>query len=148
MLTVSSYSIIFVPKTTKIRQLLLKLSLAVGWYPSSICPHNTVNFGPLTAKMVWRVWAPRQSSTGFASWLRYCTDVAQRRPASQCLHDVWPSPGLVKYIHFGALAPDGILPGAKFTLCASFALSCIGSVTARHASSGRQQNFAAWYKES
>jgi len=37
----------------------------------------------------------------------------------------------------GALAPDGILPGAKFTLCPSFALSYIGSVTARHSSSGR-----------
>jgi len=28
----------------------------------------------------------------------------------------------------------------------SFAFSYIGGVTARHASSGRQPNFAAWYK--
>jgi len=45
------------------------------------------------------------------------------------------------------LPPDGILPGAKFTLPPSLAFSYIGSVTARHSSSGRQPNFAAWYKE-
>jgi len=52
------------------------------------------------------------------------------------------------YIHFwGLLPPDGILPRAKFTLCPSLALSYIGSVTARHSSSGRLPNFAVWYKE-
>jgi len=45
------------------------------------------------------------------------------------------------YTHFrGLLSPDGILPGAKFTLRPSLAFSYIGSVTARHSSSGRQQN--------
>jgi len=38
----------------------------------------------------------------------------------------------------GALAPNGILPGAKFTFRPSLAFSYIGSVTARHSSSGRQ----------
>ena len=42
---------------------------------------------------------------------------------------------------------DGILPGAKFTLCPNVAFSYIGSVTARHSSSGRQPNFVVWYKE-
>jgi len=46
-----------------------------------------------------------------------------------------------------ALALDRILPGAKFTLRPSLALSYIGSVTARHSSRGRQPNFVAWYKE-
>ena len=32
-----------------------------------------VNFGLLTAEIFWRVWAPLQISTGFASWQRYCT---------------------------------------------------------------------------
>ena len=45
------------------------------------------------------------------------------------------------YTFSGALAPDGILPGAKFTLCPSLAFACIGSVTARHSSSGCQPNF-------
>jgi len=39
------------------------------------------------------------------------------------------------------------LSGAKFTLRPSLAFAYIGSVTARHSSSGRQPNFAAWYKE-
>jgi len=51
------------------------------------------------------------------------------------------------YTFSGALAPDGILPCGKFTLRPSLAFSYIGSVTARHSSSGRQPNFAAWYTE-
>jgi len=51
------------------------------------------------------------------------------------------------YIHFRGLLPsDGILPPAKFTLRLTLAFY-IGSVTARHASSGRQPNFVAWYIE-
>jgi len=42
---------------------------------------------------------------------------------------------------------SGILPGVKFTLCPTPAFCYIGSVTARHSSSGRQPNFGAWYKE-
>jgi len=51
------------------------------------------------------------------------------------------------YTFSGAVVPDGISPGAKFTFSLSLAFSYIGSVIARHASSGRQPNFAAWYKE-
>jgi len=51
------------------------------------------------------------------------------------------------YTFSGVLAPDKILPGAKLTLCPSLVFACIGSVTARHSSSGREPNFAAWYKE-
>jgi len=52
------------------------------------------------------------------------------------------------YIHYvGLLPPKGFLPAAKLTLCPTLALSYIGSVTARHSSSGRQPNFAAWYKQ-
>jgi len=45
------------------------------------------------------------------------------------------------YIHYG------ILPGANFTLRPSLAFLYIGSVTARHCTSRRQPNFAAWYTE-
>jgi len=41
-------------------------------------------------------------------------------------------------IHFG-----GLLSGAKFTFRPSLAFSYVGSVTARHSSSGRQPNFEA-----
>jgi len=51
------------------------------------------------------------------------------------------------YTFLGALAPNGILPSAKFTLRPSLAFSYIGSVTPRHSSSCRQPNFVAWYKE-
>jgi len=45
------------------------------------------------------------------------------------------------------VSTKGILPGANFTLRPSLTFSYIGSVTARHSSSGREPNFAAWYKE-
>jgi len=113
-------------------------------------PHNMANFGPLTAEIDLPVWGTKANFNGFrASCFRYCSDVAHRRPTK--LHDVWASPGLVHYIYiFGDSSPpppDGILPGAKFTFGPSLALSYIGSITAPHSSSGRQQNFAAWYKD-
>jgi len=40
------------------------------------------------------------------------------------------------------LLPGRIVPGAKFTLRPSLAFAYIGSVTARHSSSGCQPNFA------
>jgi len=46
---------------------------------------------------------------------------------------------------FWALALNWILPGVKFTWRPSLGFSYIGSLTARHLSSGRQPNFAAWY---
>jgi len=46
--------------------------------------HNMVNFGPLTPEIGWRVWGTQQISTGFACWLRYCTDDAQQRPTKLC----------------------------------------------------------------
>jgi len=51
------------------------------------------------------------------------------------------------YTLLEALAPNGILPAAKFTLRPSLALSYIVSAAARHSSSGRQPNFVTWYKE-
>jgi len=45
------------------------------------------------------------------------------------------------------MSPNIILSGVKYIAHPSLAFSCIGSVTARHSSSGRQPNFAAWYKE-
>jgi len=89
------------------------------------------NIGPLTAEMGSGVWRTPANFNGF----RVLPSLLQRRrstQANQTLHDVWPSPGLVHYTFSGALAPDRILPGAKFTLSPSFAFAYIGSVTARH----------------
>jgi len=60
---------------------------------------------------------------------------------ARCLAISWAG---ALYIHFrGLLLGNGILPGAEFTLHPSVAFSSIGSITARHSSSGRQPNFAA-----
>jgi len=34
-------------------------------YTSSTCPHNTVNFGLLTAEICWRVWGTPANFNGF-----------------------------------------------------------------------------------
>ena len=65
---------------------------------SSTCPHNMVNFGPLTAETCWRVWGNPANFNG----VRVLPSLLQRRPspeANQTLHDLWPSPGLVHYIY-------------------------------------------------
>jgi len=102
----------------------------------STCPHNMVNIGPLMAETVWRVWGTPANFNR----VRVLASLLQRRCSTevhQTLHDVWPSAGLVYYIHFrGLLPPNGILPGAKFTLRPSLAFACFGSVTAQHSSSG------------
>jgi len=93
-------------------------------------PHSMSKFGPLTAEIGSGVWGTQLISMGFASWLRYCSDVAHWSPTK--LHDVWPSPALLHYINiFGGLPPDRILPRAKFALRPGLAFSYIGSVTAR-----------------
>ena len=82
--------------------------------------------------------ALQQISTGFASCLRYCSDVAQWKSTKLCTMIgcllIW----YTIYTFSEALAPDRILPGAKFSLRPSLAFSYIGSVTARHSGSGRQ----------
>jgi len=71
---------------------------------SSTCPHNMVNFSPLTAEIGWRVWGIPANFNGFhilvssLHWHR-STEV------NQTLHDVLPSPELVHYIHFWELLP-------------------------------------------
>jgi len=114
---------------------------------SSTSPHSMVNVGPLTSEIGSGVWGTP------ANFNRFCILASllhQRRSmeANQTLHDVWPSPGLLHYVYIwgvGALAANGILPSAKFTLCPSLAFSYFGSITARHSSSGHPPNFAAWY---
>jgi len=89
---------------------------------SSTSPRSVVNFDPLMAEIGWRVWGTPANFSGF----RIGT----------------------LYIHFwGLLHPNGILPAAKFTLHPSLAFCCIGSIIARHSSTGHQPNVAVWYKE-
>jgi len=93
---------------------------------SFTCPHNIANFSPLAAEIGSGVCGTPANFNGF----RVFASLLQRRrspEANQSLHDVWPSPGLVHCINiFGASCP-------LTEFC--------------HSSSGRQSNFAAWYKE-
>ena len=112
---------------------------------SSTSPRNMVNFGPLIAEILLRVWGTPTNVNRF----RVLALLLHRRLSTEVnktLQDVWPSPWLVHYVYIflGLFPPNGILPGAKFTLRPSLAFSYIGSVTARHSSSGRQANFAAF----
>ena len=98
---------------------------------SSTFPHNMANTGPLMAAICSGVWGTRVNFNRFCV-LPLLLQRCRSPEANQTLHDVWPSPGLVHYIHFRQLLlPDGILPGA------SLVFSYIGSVTAQHSSSGR-----------
>jgi len=66
--------------------------------------HNMANFGPLTDEIDWRVWGTPANFNGFCSFpslLQRCRSLK----ANQTLHGVWPSPGLVHYIHFWGLLP-------------------------------------------
>jgi len=96
-------------------------------------PHNMTNVGPLMAEIGLPVCGTLYIAhfNGF----RVMVSLLHRRrspEANQTLHNVWPSHGLVHYTFSGALAPDGILPDATFTLRPSLAFSYIGSVTTRH----------------
>jgi len=108
---------------------------------SSTCPHSMVNFCPLTAEIGWWVWGTPANFNGFpilASLLhrrRWTED-------SQTLNDVWPSPGLVHSIYiFGGSCPLTEFCQVQNSLCVQvLAFSYVGSVTARHSSSGRDTN--------
>jgi len=72
---------------------------------SSICSHNMVIFGPLTAEIGLGVSSTPANFNGFRvlAWLlqwRRSTNV------NQTSYDVWPSPGLVHYVCiFGGSCP-------------------------------------------
>jgi len=105
--------------------------------------------------MTYNVFSGTLNPTHFTSLRVLAALLQQRRSpeANQSLHDVWPSPGLLHYIYiFVGSCRLMEFCSAKFTLRSlrsSIAFSYIGSVsvTALHSSSGRQPNFAAWYKE-
>jgi len=103
-----------------------------------------VNSGPLAAEIVALVWGTPANFNGF----RVLASLLQRRrstEANQTLHDVCPSPARLHYIYiFGGCCPVTEFCQMQNSLCALEVLrSPIGSVTARHSSSGRQPNFAA-----
>ena len=126
----------FIHLSTSFQSILLWLSSC-----HTCCADSPLSLWPSYAirpEISYQFGAPMQQiSTGFTSCLRYCSDVAHRRPTKLC---TMFSHFLGWYTIYTFL---GLLPGAKFTLHPILALSYIISVTARHSSSGRQPNFAA-----
>ena len=95
------------------------------------------------------VWGTPENFTGFlvlAGFVTAPTSLNGRQPNfARCSAVSWAA---TLYIHFrGLLPPDGILPRVRATLRPTLAFAYIGSVTARHSSSGHRPNFAAWYME-
>jgi len=78
-----------------------------------------VNFGPLTHETVGECGAPQQISTGFATSLCYCSDVAHWRPTKPCTMFGRLMGWYTLYTSLGVLVPDGVLSGAmvQYTLC-------------------------------
>ena len=64
------------------------------------------------------------------------------RDVNQTLHDVWSSPGLVRYVY---LSRGSCLLTEFFKMQNSLCVQVLR--TARHSTSRRQPNFVAWYKE-
>ena len=116
---------------------------------SSIRLHNMANFGPPTSEVGSRVSGTPANFNGFApAFVIATTSLSGCQPNFAFARCLAISCTGTLYIHFwGLLPPNGILSAAKFILHPSLAFSYIGSVTARHSSSGRQPNFVASYKE-
>jgi len=70
-----------------------------------------VNFGKLAAEIISLVWGIPANFNGFRVLLRYCSDVAHRRPTklARCLPVSWA--GTLQTFST-ALALDTVLPGA------------------------------------
>jgi len=72
---------------------------------SSRCLHNMANFCSLTAEISWRVWGTPANFNRFASSLRYCSDVAHRKPTKLCTMFGRLLGWYAIYTFSGALAP-------------------------------------------
>jgi len=106
-----------------------------------------VNVGLLAADIGLPVWGTPANFNDFASWLRYCSDVAQRRPTKLCTIFGRLLDWYIIYTFLGAFAALWNFGTCKIHFASKSAFLYIGSVTAWHSSSWPQLNFAAWYKE-
>ena len=92
---------------------------------SSTCPHNMVNFGPLTAEIGSGVWGTPTNFNGFCVLQRYCTASSSGRQPNfaLCLAVSWPG---TLYIHFLDLllwSPYVIGRPYIFSCCSFYLLS-------------------------
>ena len=117
---------------------------------SFTCPHNMVNFGQLVTKIGLGVRALQQISIGFASCLRYCSDVAHPRPTKLCIMFGHLLGWYTIYTFFG-----GLLSRQNFARCKIHftSKSCVllywqhYCTDLKQRALAKQPNFATWYKE-
>jgi len=84
------------------------------------------DFGPLTAEIGWRVWGTPANFNGF----RVLASLLHRRRSTEVTKLCTMFGRLIGwYIIYlrGSMPPNGILPGAKFTMRPSLPFSYIGS---------------------
>ena len=95
-------------------------------FSSSTCPHNMASLGPLAAGIISLVWGTPANVNGFG----ILASLVQRSPeANQTLHDIWPSPGLVRYVYIlGAFVPLGNFARCKIHFASK---SCVVTVKAK-----------------
>jgi len=103
-----------------------------------------VNFSPTNSwDRLVSLGHPQQISTGFACWLRYCTDVTQWRSTKLCTMFGrllgWYSATPCGHIHF-----RGSFLLTEFSLRLAFSYIAYWQ---RYCTAFQQPNFAAWYKE-
>jgi len=112
----------------------------------STCPHNMANFGPLTAGICSRVWGTPANFNGFASCLRYCSDVAHRRPTKLCtMFDRLL--GCYTFI-FGVSCPLAEFCPVQYSLYVQVLRSYVlAALLHGTPAAGVSQLTAAWYKE-
>jgi len=98
-------------------------------------PHNMANVGPLTTEIGLPVWGTSAHFNGF----HVLASLLQRRHSPEANQTLYVSWAATLHTFLGDLAPNGILPRAKFTLCPSLVFAWIGNVTAWHSSRGHHQ---------
>jgi len=92
---------------------------------SFTCSHNMVNFGPLMGEISWTVCGTPAHFNGFLrlAFVTVPTSLNGGQPNfARCLAESWAG---TLYNFWGLLFPNGILPGAKFTLRPSLAFSAL-----------------------
>ena len=107
---------------------------------SSTCPHNGELRPTSGCDQIDYLGYPSKFSMGFASWLRYYSDVTQRKPTKLCTM-FGSLLGCYLYTHFLGSCPVTEFCKVQNSLCVQALLSHIGSITAWHSSSGHQRNF-------
>ena len=114
--------------------------------------HTSTQYGKLRPTNGWDRFTslgqghPHQISMGFASCLRYCSDVAHRRPTKLCMMFGYLLHWYTIYTLSGALAPRRNFARCKIHFTSKSCFLLYSQHYCMALQQRRQPNFAAWYK--